>query len=128
MLPDGTGGKTMNIQSPAEEDRPWGRFIILDEGSGFKVKRIEVKPGLRLSLQSHEHRQEFWTIVAGTATVTLDSEEHVLQVGESIKIPLHARHRVQNPGTTKMMFVEVQTGDYLGEDDIKRYEDDFDRA
>lgn len=111
-----------------EDRRPWGRFVILDQGDGFKVKRIEVMAGKRLSLQSHEQRQEQWTVVGGQALVTVDSAEHRLGPGESIRIPRQARHRVACVGAEPLCFIEVQTGAYLGEDDIVRYEDDFSRA
>ncbi len=111
-----------------EEDvRPWGRYIVLDEGPGFKVKRIEVAAGKRLSLQSHQHRREQWTVVQGEAVVSIDGTDHRLVTGDSIFIPRQARHRVANPGPALLVFVEVQTGDYLGEDDITRHEDDFNR-
>jgi len=111
-----------------EEDiRPWGRYVVLEEGKGYKVKRIEVSPGLRLSLQSHRFRREQWTVVRGAALVTLDNAEHRLETGQSIAIPTGARHRVANQEPECLVFIEVQTGDYLGEDDIQRYEDDFNR-
>jgi mannose-6-phosphate isomerase-like protein (cupin superfamily) len=114
--------------SENEGTRPWGRYLILEEGSGYKVKRIEVKPGLRLSLQSHRRRQEQWTVVQGEALVTLGADLHPLGPGESIQIPRETPHRVANPGPALLVFIEVQTGDYLGEDDITRYEDDFHRV
>jgi mannose-6-phosphate isomerase-like protein (cupin superfamily) len=110
------------------DERPWGLYEVLDEGSGYKVKRIEVKPGHRLSLQSHENRSEHWVVVQGEATVTIDDKEHLLRTNEDILIPARARHRVANRGNDLLIFVEVQCGSYLGEDDIKRYEDDYHRA
>lgn len=115
------------IQVPPDETRPWGSFWVLDEAPGYKVKRIEVWPGKRLSLQAHHRRQEQWTVVAGQAIVTLDEQEHTVTPGQSIFIPRQARHRVANPGTGPLVFIEVQTGEYLGEDDIVRFADDFDR-
>ena len=115
-------------ESEREGIRPWGRYLVLEEEAGYKVKRIEVKPGLRLSLQSHRRRQEQWTVVQGEALVTLGKELHPLGRGESIRIPREMPHRVANPGSDLLVFIEVQTGDYLGEDDIVRYEDDFHRA
>ncbi|HQG90189.1 MAG TPA: phosphomannose isomerase type II C-terminal cupin domain [Acidobacteriota bacterium] len=111
-----------------EDVRPWGRFIVLDEGPGFKVKRIEVAAGKRLSLQSHRHRREQWTVVQGEAVVSLDGVDHRLVPGGSIGIPRQARHRVASAGPEPLVFIEVQTGDYLGEDDITRHEDDFNRT
>ena len=117
-----------STESEREGIRPWGRYLILEEGDGYKVKRIEVKPGLRLSLQSHRRRQEQWTVVQGEARVTLGADGHPLGVGESIRIPREMPHRVANPASELLVFIEVQTGDYLGEDDITRYEDDFHRV
>ncbi|GAB5506234.1 MAG: mannose-1-phosphate guanylyltransferase/mannose-6-phosphate isomerase [Rhizobiaceae bacterium] len=107
--------------------RPWGSYTILDEGEGYKVKRIEVKPGAKLSLQSHNHRSEHWTVVQGVATVVNGDEEITLNVNESVYIPCGSKHRMANPGTKTMALIEVQSGDYLGEDDIVRYEDVYGR-
>lgn len=113
--------------SPRYDERPWGSFTILDEGDGFKVKRIEVLAGKRLSYQKHARRAEHWFVVKGTARVTLDGEEFIKAAGEAIDIPVGAAHRVENSGEDLMVFIEVQQGDYLGEDDIVRLEDDFGR-
>ena len=113
--------------SPRYDERPWGSFTVLDEGEGFKVKRIEVLAGKRLSYQKHARRAEHWFVVRGTAKVTLNGEEIIKAAGEAIDIPIGAAHRVENPGTELMVFIEVQQGDYLGEDDIVRLEDDFGR-
>ncbi len=118
----------MTSDGLSEDVRPWGRFIVLDEGLGFKVKRIEVAAGKRLSLQSHQHRREQWTVVQGEAVVSMDGADHRLVPGDSILIPRQARHRVASAGPAPLVFVEVQTGDYLGEDDIIRHEDDFNRT
>jgi mannose-1-phosphate guanylyltransferase/mannose-6-phosphate isomerase len=112
----------------AEEQRPWGSFRVLHEGPGFKVKEIVVAPGGRLSLQSHEHRAEHWVVVAGTARVTVDDEVVTLAPNQSVHVPLGARHRMENPGEVPMRLIEVQCGDYLGEDDIIRYEDVYGRS
>ena len=109
-------------------ERPWGKYFVLEDEPNYKLKRIEVNPGHRLSYQYHHHRQEFWTIVEGEAVVVLDEVEHVLKYGESIFIPLGAKHRIENRGTEILVFVEVQTGTYFGEDDIVRLEDEYDRA
>ena|SRR3989440_6271419 len=114
--------------SPLFDRRPWGSFTVLDEGEGFKVKRIEVLPGKRLSYQRHARRAEHWVVVAGAARVTLDGGERVVRLGEAVDIPVGSAHRVENPGADLLVFIEVQRGDYLGEDDITRLEDDFGRA
>ena len=113
--------------SPRYDERPWGSFTVLDEGDGFKVKRIEVLAGKRLSYQKHARRAEHWFVVRGTAKVTLNGEDFIRRPGEAIDIPVGAAHRVENPGEETMVFIEVQQGDYLGEDDIVRLEDDFGR-
>lgn len=110
------------------ENRPWGNFTILDVGNGYKVKRIEVFPGKRLSYQKHARRAEHWFIVSGTAKVTLGGNELSVPSGQSIDITIGAAHRVENPGNSELVFIETQTGDYFGEDDIVRLEDDFGRV
>lgn len=119
---------TANSNSPTFDRRPWGTFTVLDEADGFKVKRIEVLPGKRLSYQKHAQRAEHWFVVEGTAKVTLDGGEHIIEAGQAIDIPIGAAHRVENPGEMNLVFIEVQRGAYLGEDDIVRLEDDFGRA
>ena len=116
-----------NDNSPIYDERPWGSFTVLDEGKGYKVKRIEVLPGKRLSYQKHARRSEHWFVVEGMAKVTLDGEEIILKTGETVDIPIGTAHRVENPGTELTIFIEIQQGDYLGEDDIVRLEDDFGR-
>ena len=110
------------------ESRPWGSFYVIDQGIGFKVKRIVVKQGGRLSLQSHLHRSEHWTIVSGKATATLKSAVHKLSRGQSLDICEGDIHRLENFGNGELVVIEVQFGDYLGEDDIQRYEDAYDRT
>jgi mannose-6-phosphate isomerase len=110
------------------DERPWGNYTVLDEADGFKVKRIEVLPGKRLSYQKHAQRAEHWFVVAGKARVTLDDEEITVNAGEAIDIAIGAAHRVENPGEETLVFIEVQRGGYLGEDDIVRLQDDFGRA
>ena len=112
---------------PTYDKRPWGSFTVLDEGAAYKVKRIEVLPGQRLSYQKHSQRAEHWFVVEGTAKVTRDGEEILVQAGEAIDIPIGAAHRVENPGPTDLVFIEVQRGNYLGEDDIVRLQDDYGR-
>lgn len=114
--------------SPKYDERPWGNFTVLDEADGYKVKRIEVLPGKRLSYQKHAQRAEHWFIVAGTAKVTLDGKDVFLKPGEYVDIAIGQAHRVENPGEEKVVFIEVQRGDYLGEDDIVRLQDDFGRT
>ena len=119
--------KATEESSPIFDQRPWGSFTVLDEGSGYKVKRIEVLPKKRLSYQRHFHRAEHWFVVHGIAKVTLNDREFLVKEGESVEIPLEAKHRVENPADELCVFIEVQRGDYLGEDDIERFEDDFGR-
>jgi mannose-6-phosphate isomerase len=114
--------------SPRFDQRPWGTFTVLDEGEGFKVKRIEVYPGKRLSYQKHSQRAEHWVVVKGTAKVTLDGRDIFVEAGEAIDIRIGSAHRVENPGEQTLIFIEVQRGSYLGEDDIVRLQDDFGRA
>jgi mannose-6-phosphate isomerase len=107
--------------------RPWGTYTVLEEDRTFKVKRIEVLPGKRLSYQKHSQRAEHWFVVEGAAKVTRDGEEIMVHAGEAIDIPVGAAHRVENPGETDLVFIEVQRGNYLGEDDIVRLQDDYGR-
>jgi len=116
------------IETAPENIRPWGRYDILDEGDGFKVKRISVLPGKRLSYQSHERRSERWVVVSGHAIVTLDDVDVERDIGEIVVVEVGMKHRVENPGAEPLVFIEVQCGEYLGEDDIVRYEDDFGRV
>ncbi|MGR3617169.1 MAG: mannose-1-phosphate guanylyltransferase/mannose-6-phosphate isomerase [Paracoccaceae bacterium] len=110
------------------DHRPWGWFESLVIGDRFQVKRIHVHPGAALSLQSHHHRSEHWIVVAGTAKVTVDDEVRLISENQSVYIPLGATHRMENPGKVAMVLIEVQTGSYLGEDDIIRYEDVYARG
>ena len=110
------------------EERPWGWFEVLFEEENLKVKRIAVNPGERLSLQSHRSRAENWTVIQGQALVTVGEKSRRLSVHEMVFIPPDTKHRMQNPGNGILLFVEIQTGSYLGEDDIIRHEDDYDRV
>jgi len=115
--------------SPAFDERPWGNFTVVDEGQDYKVKRIEVYPGKRLSYQRHARRAEHWYVVRGTAKVTLNGVDILVKKGETVDIAIGDAHRVENASESeKLIFVEVQTGDYFGEDDIERLEDDFGRS
>ena len=111
-----------------EEIKPWGGFLVLEDRPTHKVKRIWVNPGQRLSYQKHFKRSEHWVILEGRARVTLDGKEIVLSQGESTDIPLEGAHRIENIGETQLTFIEVQWGDYFGEDDIVRLEDDYGRV
>ena len=114
--------------SPKFDRRPWGTFTVIDEGENFKVKRIEVLPGKRLSYQKHAQRAEHWVVVQGTAKVTLDDRDIIVTTGQAIDIAVGSAHRVENPRDELLIFIEVQRGSYLGEDDIVRLQDDFGRA
>jgi len=109
-------------------DRPWGSYLVLDESSSYKIKRIEVLPGQRLSLQKHHHRSEHWIVVSGTALVTCGDQQQVINVNESTFIPIGQNHRLENPGKIPLVIIEVQSGEYLGEDDIVRFDDDYNRT
>ncbi len=118
-------------QDPKADGRaaepPWGRWVVIGEGDAFKVKKIEVLPGERLSYQKHSRRQEHWYVVSGKARVILDGAEHLLDAGGSIDIGRGALHRIENPGRETVVVIEVQTGEYFGEDDVVRIEDDYGR-
>tara|TARA_E500000178_G_scaffold191090_1_gene189120 strand:- start:251 stop:598 length:348 start_codon:yes stop_codon:yes gene_type:complete len=107
--------------------RPWGKFEILMEESDFKIKKITVNSGKRLSYQFHNKRSESWTIVKGTGIVTVNDTENKVRYGDSIKIPVKCKHRIFNNSKHDLVFIEVQTGEYFGEDDIIRIEDDYNR-
>lgn len=120
---------TRSDNSNLTDRRPWGSFTILDEGADYKVKRIEVLPGKRLSYQRHTRRSEHWFIVSGTAKVTLNGVETLVNTFQTVDIAAQDAHRVENPDPENLLvFIEVQTGEYFGEDDIERLEDDFGRA
>ena len=117
------------FEAGSERDRrPWGEYRVLHDGDDAKVKWITVEPRQRLSYQRHHRRAEHWFIVSGSAVVTLDDIEHDLGPGDSIDIPMGAAHRVRNAGDELLTFVEVQMGEYFGEDDIVRLDDDYGRA
>lgn len=112
----------------ATELRPWGSFTVLEEAQGYKIKRIEVKPGHRLSLQMHHHRSEHWIVVSGTAKVTCGEKETLLTSNQSTYVPPCTSHRLENSGVIPLILIEVQNGEYLGEDDIVRFQDDYSRV
>lgn len=115
----------MSEQQREVGERPWGTYTVLDEKSNYKIKRIEVLSGQRLSLQKHHHRSEHWIVVSGTARVTCNDKEFDVNVNESTFIPIGANHRLENPGVIPLVIIEVQSGEYLGEDDIVRFQDDY---
>ncbi len=115
-------------EESSENHRPWGHYTVLADEPDHKVKRITVKPAQRLSLQRHRQREEHWFVVEGEALVTRDGEEVPLQAGGAVDIPRGGWHRVQNLGGGPLVFIEVQRGDYFGEDDIERMEDDYGRV
>ena len=108
-------------------ERPWGWYDIIDQGSSYKVKCIEVKPGLSLSLQRHMHRSEHWVVVEGTALVEVDGSKELVYVNQGSYVPIGSKHRLSNPGKIPLKIIEVQNGSYLEEDDIERFDDDFGR-
>jgi len=115
------------VTQPKISLRPWGSWMSLLKGPGYQIKLLEIKQGRKPSLQSHAHRSEHWIVVAGTAHVTRDDELIEVPTNESVFIPLGARHRIENRGPGDLQVIEVQVGDYLGEDDIVRFEDDWAR-
>lgn len=122
-------GKGLEVTHTARTvRRPWGAYTVLEEGPGFKVKRVTVNPGAALSLQLHSHRSEHWVVVSGTALVTNGEQEYRLLANQSTYIPRETRHRLSNPGIDALEIIEVQTGDYLGEDDIVRFADLYHRV
>ena len=110
-----------------KSERPWGRYEVLQEGATYKVKSIHVNPGKRLSYQRHQKRSEHWYVTDGSGEVTLDGKVQVVSRGSIIEIPQGMLHRISNTGSSELIFIEVQTGSYCGEDDIERVEDDFGR-
>jgi mannose-6-phosphate isomerase-like protein (cupin superfamily) len=129
----GKGGKNMpDAAQPyavgQRDDRPWGEWMVIDVGAGFVVKRITVRPGERLSLQRHRHRAEQWVVVAGVAQVTRGDTVFALAPGEAARIAPGETHRVANDGVDDVVFIEVQTGSLLSEDDIERLDDQYGRA
>ena len=110
-----------------KSDRPWGRYEVLQEAANYKVKSIYVSPGKRLSYQRHKKRSEYWYVTQGTGEVTLDGKVQPVTAGSVIQVPQGMLHRISNTGNIELIFIEVQTGSYFGEDDIERVEDDFGR-
>ena len=110
------------------EERPWGRWTVLEEGPDYKIKRLEVEPGRRMSLQMHHHRSEHWIVLSGTAKVVKGGEVIYVHQHESTYVPAATHHRIENPGLLPLVIIEIANGEYLGEDDIVRIEDDYQRA
>ena len=110
------------------EERPWGSWYVVEQGDGYKVKRIVVKPHHRLSYQTHEHRSEHWVVVVGTATCIVGEETVVLAPGQTVDIDVRQAHRIANEGAGRLVVIEVQRGSYTGEDDIVRLQDDYGRV
>lgn len=108
-------------------ERPWGSYTVLEKGMGYKIKRVVLKPGAKLSLQLHRRRSEHWVVVSGVAKVTRESETYWVHNNESTYIPLNTKHRLENPGVELLQIIEVQNGDYVEEDDIERFSDDYGR-
>lgn len=118
----------MREQERERDERPWGRYVVLDDEAGHKVKRITVLAGQRLSYQRHERRSEHWFVVAGEGTVSLDGGQRPVRAGVAVEVPAGTAHRIHNTGAEDLVFIEVQHGDYFGEDDIVRLDDDYGRA
>lgn len=114
--------------SDTSQDRPWGSWHVIEDGQGYKVKRIVVHPGKRLSYQTHQHRSEHWVVIFGIATCVVDGVEVQAGPGQCIDVPMGAAHRLENRHAEDLQIIEVQQGAYTGEDDIHRLEDDFGRA
>ncbi len=118
----------MTDPQSTHEERPWGSWLVLDVGEGYKVKRLTVTPHKRLSYQTHSHRAEFWIVVQGVATCLIDGRTVVARVGECVDVAVGVAHRIANEHDEDLVIVEVQRGSYTGEDDIVRLEDDFGRV
>ena len=118
----------LNNWKGTKEFRPWGWYRVIDDSDGHKVKEIQVNPNSRLSLQSHEKRSETWTVIEGEAVVIINEKETVLKINQSIFVPVGSKHRLENKTEQPLNIIEIQTGSYFGEDDITRYEDDFNRV
>lgn len=113
--------------SAAESIRPWGQYFILSQAPNYKVKEIEIKPGKRLSYQSHQKRAEHWLILEGVGEFTLNGEVRSVSAGDTCAIQIGDKHRIANTGESLLKFIEIQTGTYFGEDDITRFDDDYGR-
>jgi mannose-6-phosphate isomerase len=121
-------GKSESSQATSGGSPPWGEWKVIERGDGYKVKRIDVLPGNRLSYQKHSKRDEHWVVVRGKAKVTLEGKEHILDPGDAVDIPREALHRIENIGKDLLSFIEVSMGSYIEEEDVIRVEDDYGRA
>jgi len=108
-------------------ERPWGSYTVLEKGQGYKIKRVVLKPGAKLSLQLHRKRSEHWVVVSGIARVTKENDTYLVHTNESTYIPVNIKHRLENPGEVLLQIIEVQNGEYLEEDDIERFDDIYGR-
>jgi len=117
----------MNKKNIDHDVRPWGEYIVIESSNNFKIKKIDVLPGQRLSYQYHNGRSETWVIIQGKARVTIDGIEKTHDKGDTIIIPKKAKHRIENISRKNLIFIEIQTGDYFEEDDIIRIQDDYNR-
>jgi mannose-1-phosphate guanylyltransferase/mannose-6-phosphate isomerase len=120
-------GRRREVEEPTTTHRPWGFYTLLDHGPGYKVKRVVVNPGERLSLQTHSHRSEHWVVLKGIAKVSIGGNEILVHENESVYVPKSVLHRLENAGEIPVEIIEVQNGEYLEEDDIERFEDDYGR-
>jgi mannose-6-phosphate isomerase len=118
--------ETVETGNDRTQNRYWGRVTVIDEGDRYKINRIELKPGHHISTQMHYHRSEHWVVVSGTAKVICDSKETILMQKQSTYVPMNTPHRVENPGVIPLVMIEIQNGEYLGEDDIIRFPHDAD--
>jgi mannose-1-phosphate guanylyltransferase/mannose-6-phosphate isomerase len=109
-------------------ERPWGSYTVLEKGQGYKIKRVVLRPKAKLSLQLHRKRSEHWVVITGTAKVTKENETYLVHINESTYIPVNTKHRLENPAETILQIIEVQNGEYLEEDDIERFDDDYGRV
>jgi mannose-1-phosphate guanylyltransferase/mannose-6-phosphate isomerase len=109
-------------------ERPWGSYTVLEKGEGYKIKRVALNPGAKLSLQLHRKRSEHWVVVSGEAKVTRENETYLVHTNESTYIPINTKHRLENPGEVVLQIIEVQNGDYVEEDDIERFDDIYGRS
>lgn len=111
----------LNSEPVSTRIRPWGTVTTLEEGERYRINRIQIEPGQHMSTQMHYHRSEHWVVVSGTARVTFDGQETILTSRQSTYVPMNTKHRVENPGVIPLVMIEVQNGEYLGEDDIIRF-------
>jgi len=109
-------------------ERPWGSYTVLEKGQGYKIEKVVLKPGARLSLQLHRRRSEHWIVISGVAKVSREDEVYLIHMNESTYIPVNTKHRLENPGKGLLQIIEVQNGEYVEEDDIERFEDDYGRT